>query len=266
MATTVGVAWWFALTYVYGGNSIEWNAVDMSQGRGVWQVFRLQGYQPTPGTSGSYPAPRRHPVAMRLQLSWRSEVPGAGQHEHIAFDVLTDEARDWVARHQRHVDAVGKAQTPKGASFTILEWDARGWPRPSMVSRSCYLRERNPAEKVLREQVEILSGWEVGRDAKKDRGSVGMKGRQIIPYEPVWGAFLFDTAFFAAAWGMLLFGRRATRWLWWLARVSKGCCGRCGYDRRGLVAGTRCPECGEHDQRSVPRTTVPTPPASAASR
>jgi hypothetical protein len=32
--------------------------------------------------------------------------------------------------------------------------------------------------------------------------------------------------------------------------VRRACCAKCGYDRRGLAAGARCPECG----------TVPTPP------
>lgn len=56
--------------------------------------------------------------------------------------------------------------------------------------------------------------------------------------------FAADTAFYAAAWWLLLFmplplyraGRRRFR-------VSRGMCGSCGYDLKGLTGGA-CPECG----------------------
>lgn len=35
-------------------------------------------------------------------------------------------------------------------------------------------------------------------------------------------------------------------WSWRAARrIGEGCCLRCGYDRRGLGAEAKCPECGE---------------------
>lgn len=32
-------------------------------------------------------------------------------------------------------------------------------------------------------------------------------------------------------------------------RVKRGCCPKCGYDRRGIVASVVCPECGEAPMR-----------------
>ncbi|HYD02359.1 MAG TPA: hypothetical protein VEB22_14115 [Phycisphaerales bacterium] len=66
-------------------------------------------------------------------------------------------------------------------------------------------------------------------------------GRTIIGLRPVWSGLIADTAVWSCAWLAAL----------WLAGAATAAtrrrCGRCvscGYDRDGLVAADRCPECG----------------------
>lgn len=51
-------------------------------------------------------------------------------------------------------------------------------------------------------------------------------------------------------WSPLFIVVACTGLIWWRDRVMtrweiSGCCKKCGYDRRGLDATTKCPECGE---------------------
>ncbi|MBL8991099.1 MAG: hypothetical protein JNJ48_05915 [Phycisphaerae bacterium] len=68
------------------------------------------------------------------------------------------------------------------------------------------------------------------------------------PASPLWGGMIANTLLLGGAWSMLIGGasallrRRAARRL-----AHRGHCPGCGYDRRGLPAGSVCPECG--DQR-----------------
>ena len=79
----------------------------------------------------------------------------------------------------------------------------------------------------------------------------------VLPLRPIWDGLALDTVFWAAVWwGIVMVPRVACR-RW---RESRGRCASCGYDRRGLTPGARCPECGN----LVPRTTsAPAPAASA---
>ncbi len=65
--------------------------------------------------------------------------------------------------------------------------------------------------------------------------------KTIIPLRPIWENLLADSAVFAAAWSVVVFGPRRVR-VWW--RRRNGRCGGCGYDLRGLARGAVCPECG----------------------
>jgi hypothetical protein len=62
-----------------------------------------------------------------------------------------------------------------------------------------------------------------------------------IPYIPIPLGLLADTLIYAAvlAAPLLLFTRMRS-----LRRRRRGLCARCAYDRKGLVDGTPCPECG----------------------
>ena len=62
-----------------------------------------------------------------------------------------------------------------------------------------------------------------------------------LPIRPIWPGFLADTVFFGAlfwcgSWGW----RSAVRF----EREIRQACLHCGFSRRGLRAGTPCPECG----------------------
>jgi len=63
-----------------------------------------------------------------------------------------------------------------------------------------------------------------------------------LPMHILWGGLLVDALLYGTlVWGIgqaLLAG-------WRKLGVKPGQCRRCGYDRRGLGAGARCPECGE---------------------
>ncbi len=69
--------------------------------------------------------------------------------------------------------------------------------------------------------------------------------RQEIPTRIVWPGLVTNTVFFATCCWLLTFGpvrlhRRTRAW----RRSRAGLCLDCGYDRRGLAADSRCPECG----------------------
>jgi hypothetical protein len=75
-------------------------------------------------------------------------------------------------------------------------------------------------------------------------------GSAVLPVIPRWGALAADTAFFGFFWMLLLMLPRLARTVeWWWKRR----CSVCGYDRRGLVRGAPCPECGNVSLTLKPR-------------
>jgi hypothetical protein len=75
-------------------------------------------------------------------------------------------------------------------------------------------------------------------------------GLGVLPLIPRWGGLVANTAFFAFIWMSLLMLPRLARTVeWWWKRR----CSVCGYDRRGLVRGAPCPECGNVSLNLKPR-------------
>jgi hypothetical protein len=75
-------------------------------------------------------------------------------------------------------------------------------------------------------------------------------GLGVLPLIPRWGGLAADTAFFGFIWMSLLMLPRMARTVeWWWKRR----CSVCGYDRRGLVRGSPCPECGNVSLTLKPR-------------
>lgn len=63
----------------------------------------------------------------------------------------------------------------------------------------------------------------------------------VVPAEILPLGLAANTAFYASAWWVAIFGlARSRRW----NRQRRGLCARCAYDLRGLENGAKCPECG----------------------
>ncbi len=73
---------------------------------------------------------------------------------------------------------------------------------------------------------------------------------RVLPLVPYWPGFIKNSALFAALWCCGLFAVPALRRK---LRTRRGLCAQCGYDRKGIPSGNRCPECGglSGNQRSV---------------
>jgi hypothetical protein len=69
----------------------------------------------------------------------------------------------------------------------------------------------------------------------------GAHTRRCLPWKPIAGPFLLDTFFYASIWSLI----PVSGWLVRYHRDRRGLCVRCQYDRRGLAADVRCPECGD---------------------
>lgn len=66
----------------------------------------------------------------------------------------------------------------------------------------------------------------------RNRGSAG---RAMALELPLWMLAVLAMLISVAAWRSDVLAIR---------RARKGCCVKCGYDRQGIAATTRCPECG----------------------
>jgi hypothetical protein len=66
---------------------------------------------------------------------------------------------------------------------------------------------------------------------------------QPIPYRPWWPGLALNTAFYGAAWALLLGSPLLIRRGRSALRRHRGCCPSCAYDLKGWINGG-CPECG----------------------
>ncbi len=114
--------------------------------------------------------------------------------------------------------------------WTLIE--TRGWPCRALLFEEHGARG---ARQV------IVGGLAVPHWQNKEL--IGWRGYGVtLPYIPIWRGLLANTAIFAAAWSVLLYGVPLVQRE---IRRRKGHCVKCGYDRQGLDADARCPECGE---------------------
>jgi hypothetical protein len=122
---------------------------------------------------------------------------------------------------------------PGGPGRSIL---SAGWPLLAVRSDEGFLSGRLSA----RDRPWRFESWREGVVAPDSWVCI----HRHLPIMPLFPGFAIDTAFYAAAWWMLLFTplplyRTARRRL----RVSRGMCPSCGYDLKGSPGGA-CPECG----------------------
>lgn len=151
-----------------------------------------------------------------------------------------------------------------GAVTTVaLSWSLAAWgPRPQRgQAQEVVLVSTGPYLGATERRAFVSSGWPrralEGRIEIDHTGSLrfdhaleleqaplgGPDQARCLPLKPVWGGLVLDTAFYGAAW-LLVLGLAASPWsLRRLLRRRSGACEECAYDLRG-TSGERCPECG----------------------
>jgi hypothetical protein len=115
-----------------------------------------------------------------------------------------------------------------------------GWPLPCL-SASCWqtsaLWAAGPP--VAGRWTSAVAAPDLARPAPQWTSSV--PAARVLPCAPLWDGLVVNTAFYSACLlGLLAAAGIVVRML----RRAGGRCGACGYDRRGLAADARCPECG----------------------
>lgn len=135
------------------------------------------------------------------------------------------------------------------------------------------LRDRSPLIECLRKEpgrrksqfTERIAGWpfwsmrgEFVSDPQRAIPAVSSRGRLAVPSEwsvvdgadwvpcqPLWIGTLGNAAFYGSLLSVVAFVEaRLIARLKTVLRSRRGLCINCGYDRRGLAAASRCPECG----------------------
>jgi hypothetical protein len=142
----------------------------------------------------------------------------------------------------------------RSAPFPVDDADrvigARGWPCLALwceyQTRVCSTFTTSPSWASRRPKPDLL-GAPVGGIAlpwphvSPNWNSEPPPPLTSLPFRPLWGGLLVDTACFGVLWWGAIIGPAALR-RW--ARGRRGLCRKCGYDLRGTPAGSPCPECG----------------------
>jgi hypothetical protein len=119
-----------------------------------------------------------------------------------------------------------------------MSGDLIGWPWLALAS------VRSPDEGVALDREWRFGSYRQGFSRFIGNPRADPEIPEWLPVMPLWPGFALDSALYAGAWWLLIFaplplyraGRRRFR-------VSRGMCGSCGYDLKGLASGA-CPECG----------------------
>lgn len=185
---------------------------------------------------------------------------GDWTHERITF--VESGPDTWVVRHgwngvSDRITAVYlpplnaadmRARVPVGVVTTGLdERTPRVWERyPDQlvnVERDLYAEYESigwPARCLEMERVKCLRT----RLVRSERGVLSVRG-MTIPAAPLYGGIAVNGLVFTAGSWLLHLGGAAVGRAWRrnYARMTQSCHG-CGYDRKWIAAGSRCPECG----------------------
>lgn len=113
---------------------------------------------------------------------------------------------------------------------------AAGWPMRALVCES----DEGTPEPVTKLAIAppTRGGFSLPYHVIRDGATIFLP--RALPYRPLWLGFAVNTVLYSALW-MPALCAGVIRRAW---RLRHGRCLACGYDRRGLAAGARCPECG----------------------
>ena len=199
--------------------------VDVPEARDVWRpTFQPAYFQ---GGVTSRVVIRRGSVWV-FQLnddSWVSRSRTSRSVDELVFEahlpswsVLQD--RDPIIES---FDAIGFDASPR--HFVEL---ATGWPRPAFRGGRL-----SGTDEDFSDGVWILPGrlFDDGLE-------------RVIPLRPIPSGLAINSAVGVVVGAMVLLIVRGLRALWCWNRDRRGRCPACGYDRRGLLDGGACPECG----------------------
>jgi hypothetical protein len=137
-------------------------------------------------------------------------------------------------------DLPGWVRVPQG-KVTYCCTKVTGWPWPCW---SCFVDSTPPpaaegrtARERALNQARLLAQNTWSHAVVLDRGT----SQIVLPTSPLIRPLLADWGIFMLGIGVpLLIARPTFRAI----RAARGLCGSCGYNRRGLAADAKCPECG----------------------
>jgi hypothetical protein len=207
-------------------------------------AWALAALSDAPHSPHSFPDPVERAGRYLLVETWRRAGRrwvgiGATRDAELAKTAtqgkraFTEKRRDWGLGSDAAVPnwalsafdaAIAEAPTESQEDADLIVV-AAGWPWASVKSVSTtYV---NPRVQVINR-----GEWDVGR---------GLPSGLPLPYLPIWPGIVLNTLTFSLvplAIGILF--RTTQRW----HRRRKGLCLCCRYNRAGLAADAKCPECG----------------------
>lgn len=228
-ATTVGVAWTLAVTLDMDGSRAGF-------GGPVKGSMSARARNSAAGEGSGWLTVER--FSRRGAVFFETYVqPGTGEGSSPPNEVALHAPveKNVPAWAWRRLDPGRGVGWPGPDETSSAQLDARGWP---FVCLSCsYSMETDATFSVVA----------VPQGAIRVAGLAARKGRwsgtypAALPLRPIWGAFAANTGIYAATWWVLAMLPIAIRGR---ARLLRGRCAACGYDRQGLQPGAACPECG----------------------
>jgi len=139
----------------------------------------------------------------------------------------------------RSVEQAVEANSKDG-TLLVVTVHRTGWPCDSL--RRASWSEMGAVGSLLgKGDLWTKSVWQRGLSVDWAVAGWHVRGKTLLLF-PVWPGFAVNTlAYGAMAWGLLFAPGVVRRW----RSRKRGACVKCGYDLKGVAAGSVCPECGQ---------------------